>query len=257
MEYTLKERLLRILKIVAITLVILANIIVSIFFLSLYNKEKEKRSQLESEKVVVEAKLNQAEAKIEEQAKEIEDLKTVLSLGVNLSNSVGENNGKTDIVAEVSTEKLLEKHLVELQAGNTDVIKTWFGLGTEFTSENISKVTKYAKITVIEDKNTPDSYIAVHICNIDYRKMKKDYDELYQEYVKKNYAMKDKDRRKLVQGLLDKDIDNGKYDRCYKVYVKNNEGMLEITEDLKQAITGGWYLGTGDVLEKYKCIYED
>ena len=243
MEYDVKERAIHLLKIVAIVAIFVATIATSIITMMKYEKQKQENKVLISDKADLEIRVEQAEKKIVEQERLIEKYTLTLEVTEEAGNEM------------LSTEKLLEKQLELLQSGNVETIQGWFGLGSEYTPEKVQDATKHTEFTVIKDKEAPEGYIAVHVCNIDYRRMDNVRQILHDEYIKKNVAMKEEDRTILVDKEINKNIADGKYDKHFKVYVRSINGKLEINEDLKQAFTGGWYWGTGEELKGHRCIY--
>ena len=234
-----------VLKKVAIIVLIAALICTSIILALLFVTEKDRAAALKDDKEALEIRVDAAEDKIEEQKIELDALKN--------NNEYGNSDSKAEIL---STEALLNKELTELKNGNEDVIRRWFGSGIEYTSENVSRFTQYAKVTATESKDTPDGYISIHVCNMDNRKLMKLNKKLTEGYNKKNVAMKESDRDALVNEKVQAEIRNGGMDKHFSLIVRSDNGVLEITDELKQALTGGWYHGSIGEMQGYKCIFE-
>jgi len=238
-------------KIAVIVLIFLAIASVAGFYIWKYDKEKKANAKLIWENAELNTRIAEAEKKLAEQNRVIEDLTTTI-----IVEEKPEESSEKPEASSLDTEQILEQQINLLKNGDTDTIRGWFGLGADFTSKAVMEATRYARITVIDDKKAPEGYLAIHVCNVDYRKLMEARKELYNSYLKKNVAMNDNDRNRLINELLEQDIRDKKFDKHYKVYVTSNNGVLEITEDLKQAVTGGWYLGIGEELPGYRCIYD-
>ena len=250
MEFSLKERVLIILKKVAIIALPVAMVATSITFMIKYNNEKETVIEMQRAKESVEIRLEQAEKKLEEQGEDIEQ--TIPEDG-----EVVEEVVEEVIDTTIGTMELLSKNLESLQNGDINTIGKWFGSGTEFTAERVKDATKSAKITVEENNDDAEKSLKIHVCNLDYRKINLKKVELNNQYQKKNSAMNEGDRLSLVDKAINELIESGEYDKHYILDVRSDNGVLEISEELKQAITGGWYWGTGEELQGYVCTYDN
>lgn len=246
MEYDV-DRFKRILKIVGIALLMIALVGTCISLAFMFIVEQEKVSKLKDERVELENRLGEAEIKIVEQQSEINYL----------LNPVGVGDEELNDAKVVNTEDLVKNALSELQNGDMNTIKGWFGSGSEYTSENVAEYTKYTKITVTKDKKAPEGYISIHVCNLNNKEKLIYKSKINQEYIKKNVAMKEEDREELVNKKVTDKIKTGELDKHFSLYVKSTDNVLEITDELKQALTGGWYLGTSEIMTAYKCIYEN
>lgn len=137
-----------------------------------------------------------------------------------------------DLVEDLTENQLaIIKDLNLLKTGNEEVVLRYFGESDAFTPAIVADRTAPAKIHFIINP-TNSNYLYAHICTLDYQKMMTDY----VTDAKADIPLK---------------ILQGKYDICYTVPVAVKDDSVQISEALKEAITGGWYVSDA---EPTSCI---
>lgn len=102
--------------------------------------------------------------------------------------------------------------------------------------------------------------VLVHICNIDNTEVNKAIDKLIKDLREKNPTITAEELDKKVTEEIAARAKNGAFDihvtLPMKVVYKNYVGQLQITEEFKLALTGGWYNPTGGTIVNGDCIVQ-
>ena len=136
-------------------------------------------------------------------------------------------------IAQETTEKqaIIINELNALKAGKLETVKKYFGESDSFAPDIVADRVAPAEIHFITNPES-SNVIYAHICTLDYQKILKSFVEGSED---------------ITAGIL-----NGDYDICYTVSISiNDDNTVIITEALKEAITGGWYLSDA---EPVACI---
>jgi hypothetical protein len=139
----------------------------------------------------------------------------------------------------------LVSDIENLKSGDIDTVTRYFGSSDAFTPESVADRVSMSELTFLESSTdeTGENEIVIHVCTIDYNKMNEDY---------QNLDTTDEEGKKEIT----KNLINGDYDVCYNIVLTVENGEVQVSEAFKQAITGGWYTGTGVELTPVGCIAE-
>lgn len=141
---------------------------------------------------------------------------------------------------------ILAKDIQALKDGDTATIARYFGDSTAFTSKSISDKLTATVVTFVSSEQTETgTKLIVHICTLDYNKLKTQSDTLTAE---KASELSEDDKIELAKGVV-----QGLYDLHYNIPVEIQNGQVVVTEELKQAITGNWYTGVDVSLTTVDC----
>ena len=147
--------------------------------------------------------------------------------------------------------ELLVNDIEALRNADETVVKKYFGESDTFKSEVIADRVSATTINFLKYEELENgTNIYVHICTLDYPRMNSDFNDIKQSLLESNPDEADElAKRELAMNLL-----NDEYNICYNVVVPMVDGEMQIKEGFKQAITGGWYQGSGIELEPAKHI---
>ena len=106
-----------------------------------------------------------------------------------------------------------------------------------------------------------DIKLTIHICTIDYQKMSKAVDSLSESIKEKDPFIEKEQLSEQVMNEIAARATNGEFDihLTVPVTVKYTSGISEVqlTEEYKAALTGGWYNPTQLTLESVECPLEE
>lgn len=152
------------------------------------------------------------------------------------------------IAHDIELLKNKDKFIVERYFGNSDV----------FTADAIADKLSATIVSFLSSEETEDGVkVIVHICTLDYDKMKEASNNIKNEIVsnndsEENIVVEDEIKKEVAKGVV-----TGQFDLHYNipVLVKNNE--IIISEEYKQALTGNWYHGVSTELQSVECPLTD
>ncbi len=143
-----------------------------------------------------------------------------------------------------------------LKAGDQITTIRYFGDSDTFTSDIVADKLAATLITFIssEEREDDSTEVIVHVCALDYNLMKDDSEKLKVELSTENSeeTLTDTVNKELAKNVVD-----GKYDVHYNIPVTVQDGLVKVTEELKQAITGNWYSGMNVELQTVNCILDE
>lgn len=99
-----------------------------------------------------------------------------------------------------------------------------------------------------------DIKVVIHICTLDYNKMLQ-YKKQFKEGQLEKGEVEEKINEQVTKALA-KGVVNGDFDTHYTIPVMIKDNSVVITEEFKQAITGGWYAGMNTQLQSVACPLE-
>lgn len=159
----------------------------------------------------------------------------------------------------------------KLTNGNPEAIREAFGTSDVYTPEAISDRIKVARVSYMSGSIGGEVYsnlsdmpagingasIGLHICTLDYEAS---YNAAKAKEAELKAANPDIDQAELkdqVERDIAKRTQSGEFDAHYNVnlaveYEADPMGAVQVTEEFKQAITGGWYR-TGEKLTSVEC----
>lgn len=147
---------------------------------------------------------------------------------------------------EADPYSLLAQDIQALKNGDIETIHRYFGNSTAFTSETISDKLTATVVTFVSSEEIENgTRLVVHICTLDYNKLKTQSDTITAENASE---LSEDDKVELAKGVV-----QGLYDLHYNIPVEIQNGQVIVTEELKQAITGSWYTGIDVSLTTVEC----
>lgn len=192
---------------------------------------------------------NKKEAKETEQLAVSEIITASSDIESTKENTELEEEIKGDVKVEaVDVYKVIQSEIELLKNKDTETIQRYFGESEVFTGEAISdKLT--ATVATFISQPSSDS-VVVHICSLDYTKMRDTSEELKSTMETNNSP---EDVGNTVKKEVAKGVIKGQYDIHYNIPVIIKNGKVVVTENFKQAITGNWYKGINTYLESIEC----
>ena len=164
--------------------------------------------------------------------------------------------------ATVDPYTIFAEDMEKLKAADADTVAKYFGTSDVFTPELIADRVSVSTITFLDSiiNDEGKDQVGVHICTLDYDLMNGDFDTILAEKKAEYEAAvadgktPDTDYNEEAKKAVAYNLVEGKYEVCYTIYVIVDNGEVQVSESIKQAITGGWYTGIGVELTKTDCI---
>ena len=153
----------------------------------------------------------------------------------------------TEVTVKASTDEIITTEIELLKAGDSQMVIKYFGKSDVYTPDKIANQVKTTVITFIGEETVNDKGNKVrniHVCNVDYIDMNKDYEGLTAQ------GISDEDAKiQLAKNTIDR-----KYDTCYNIPVELDDNGVIVSEALKEALTGRFYTTSGTNMVKVDCI---
>lgn len=135
---------------------------------------------------------------------------------------------------------VFESDIESIKAGGTETIQRYFGESTGLTKDKSNKIFSHLKINVI--KETEES-IDIEVHTVNWERIYADT-QIYSKQVKdSNVGISDHDLESYVSSYITEQINSGVYDINFEISIRfmADTNLIEITENLKRALTGNWY----------------
>lgn len=146
---------------------------------------------------------------------------------------------------EISPYDIIKHEIEMIKAADADMVAKYFGTGSAFDPAIVSDRLTATIISFVstEKVDVNKHNVVLHVCTLDYNKMNQDMLEL------RNTITDEKELNiEIAKGVV-----NGNYDLHYTIPVTVENCAVVVTEEIKQALTGGWYTGVGTALANVEC----
>lgn len=159
-------------------------------------------------------------------------------------------------ITEVDPYQLITSDIESIKNKDSNTIQRYFGTSSAFTTDIVADKLAATKITfisseVLEDNSTK---VIVHICTLDYNKMLESKKTIKEEKLAEG-EVEDKINEHITKELA-KGVVNRDFDVHYNIPLIVKDNSVVITEEFKQAITGGWYTGLNAEIQEITCPIE-
>lgn len=141
-----------------------------------------------------------------------------------------------------------------LKAKDEETVKRYFGDSKTFSPDIIANKIAATKLTIISQETLDNETLNVvaHVCTLDYYKMQETSSTMTEELKNKG----EENIEEAVKKEIAKMVVTGEFALHYSIPVIIQNGTVMVTEELKQAITGGWYKGLNTELKPIECPLE-
>lgn len=181
-----------------------------------------------------------------------------------------ENINKPQII---KPKQVIVNDIDNLIKANNETIVKYFGESNIYRGIDVADRLAIAKITfasiningneIVDNIDTVEGIengivkVNLHICTLDYNKTKEQVKSLTEQNKANNPFISDNELTDTVTTQVAEQVQTGNMDLHINVpveiYYTDGIGKLQITEEFKYAITGGWYNPTGTIIESVEC----
>ena len=146
---------------------------------------------------------------------------------------------------------LLNTDLDSLRNKDEATTIRYFGESKAFSAEVVADKLAATKATILSEEIVDDSTVKllVHICSFDYHGMKEASVNMQEEMTNTG----EENIEDTVKKEIAKQVVNGNFTLHYTIPLEIKDGAVVVTEEFKQAITGGWYKGLNTELKQVDC----
>jgi hypothetical protein len=154
---------------------------------------------------------------------------------------------------DTSAYDIIAEDLENIKSADVDTVSKYFGVSDTFTPEIVSDRVASTIVTFIDEEDTEDGkVITVHLCTLDYNTMNSEYQSKVAENKDEEGNISD-EQLNAINKEIATSVYDGEYKVCYNIPVTIKDNTVVVSEAFKQAITGGWYSGTGIELTPVEC----
>lgn len=125
-----------------------------------------------------------------------------------------------------------------LKAGDKEVIARYFGESVGLNSS----LFKELSLKIIEE--SPEE-VNVEITNLDFNRIYNLRSEYSEQIKKQNVGISDSDLKSYVDSSLAEQVQKDDYTSKWYITIRGKGNTAIVTEDLKKALSGGWYNSLG------------
>lgn len=132
----------------------------------------------------------------------------------------------------------IEDDVNSLKAGDKEVIARYFGESVGLNSS----LFKELSLKIIEE--SPEE-VNVEITNLDFNRIYNLRSEYSEQIKKQNVGISDSDLKSYVDSSLAEQVQKDDYTSKWCITIRGKGNTVTVTEDLKKALSGGWYNSLG------------
>lgn len=174
--------------------------------------------------------------------------------------TVNTNNKESIALMTVANEEvdidpyeIIANDIEAIKNGDKEVITRYFSNSVVFSPDIVADKLAATLVSFIstnknEDENTE---VLIHICTLDYKKMLEANKQIKENLISQGVSedeVAEQVKKELARGIV-----KGEYESHYNIPVVVENGYVRVTEELKEAITGGWYTGINTQLQNVTC----
>lgn len=152
-------------------------------------------------------------------------------------------------VITYDVEQYLKNDVQNIKNGDKKTIERWFGSSNIFTKENMQKA--LSGIEISKSKNGK-----MHVCVFNEKKVNEIREKYLDEERKMNVNIDEKSILAYIDLRIQKEVEDKSIYDCYELDVSVSSGNIDVTEELKEIITNGWYKGIDADIDQYKIEHE-
>ena len=192
--------------------------------------------------------------------------------GSNIVSSVDSSVSEIDVANIDKPKDIIVDDINGLLDGDKEVIERYFGESDIYTDEGVRDRVSVAKVVFtgvggeVKSEEEIDSIgglvdgeveLDIHICTLDYRATNEAVEEITERVKREKVGISEEELSDRVSEEVAIRAKNGEFDIHISLPVKvkyvGGEGKVEVTEELKVALTGGWYNAIGAEIESGEC----
>lgn len=192
--------------------------------------------------------------------------------GSNIVSSVDSSVSEIDVANIDKPKDIIVDDINGLLDGDKEVIERYFGESDIYTDEGVRDRVSVAKVVFtgvggeVKSEEEIDSTgglvdgeveLDIHICTLDYRATNEAVEEITERVKREKVGISEEELSDRVSEEVAIRAKNGEFDIHISLPVKvkyvGGEGKVEVTEELKVALTGGWYNAIGAEIESGEC----
>lgn len=168
-----------------------------------------------------------------------------------------ENNAESELnkpeIERLNSADILASDLDNLRNKDEETVIRYFGNSSSFSPEIVADKLAATKATIVSEEIIDESTIKciIHICTLDYYGMKEASSNMQNEIQAENTEAENVEDT--VKKEIAKKVVTGDFLLHYTIPVEIVDNKLVVTEEFKQAITGGWYKGLNTELKPVDC----
>ncbi len=183
-----------------------------------------------------------------------QEIETESNINQEIQGRSVEGADEPDTEQSIDPYSIIASDIEAIKSMDKAVISRYFGDSDIFSADIVGDKLAATLTSFISSGENEEGNIEtiIHICTLDYNKMLDANKKLKEELINKGEvdesSINEQIKKELAKGVV-----KGDFDIHYNIPVEIVDNQVKVTEELKQAITGGWYNGINTDLQPVSC----